>query len=283
MAVDGHHAAFFVQFVRCDQHRSQPSVSLRSLAPFRNQLALLHSSGNQPLFRFRVQRLLQRVCPRIFSSDTGRRHDDSAVHSDFQLSRDRLPISSAERPYFPATSWIRATRCRVAGNQDPAGVLAKQHELGEQAARSQDRPARRCSVGEAAFRQRDRQSAFGAVLADSTRPSSIISTMAFCRPLPFRAPSAGGKPQSWPRISFAYSDDPNSASASEASPASEPRSRTSARPASLEVRADRLVHVLQDADDPEHRRRIDTLAQRLVVEADVAAGDRRFPALRRPW
>src|SRR5262249_32259386 len=68
--------------------------------------------------------------------------------------------------------------------------------------------------------------------AESTRPAPISSTTAFCNAATFSTASAGGNPQSSSRTDFAYSDEPNSISASVTSPGSEPRSNTTERPAS---------------------------------------------------
>ena len=53
------------------------------------------------------------------------------------------------------------------------------------------------------------------------------------------------------------------------------QSSTMASPLALEVRGHGLGHVIENADDAEHRRGIDAFAARLVIERDVAAGDGR--------
>ena len=78
--------------------------------------------------------------------------------------------------------------------------------------------------------------------------------------------SAGGTPRTMPCTTFRYSLPPSS-------PRLSP-SRTIASPAVLERARHARDGVLDQADDAEHRRRIDRLAVGLVVEADVAAGDR---------
>ena len=128
-------------------------------------------------------------------------------------------MESAEMPCFPAISLILSTLCgsqetriRLASSPNRTNSGTSPYEL-----RSTCAPMPRAKPHSARVTAKppSEQS-----LADSTSPSPIISTIAFCRPLPCSSSSDGGKPQTWPRISLAYSDEPNSASTSEASPGS---------------------------------------------------------------
>ena len=77
---------------------------------------------------------------------------------------------------------------------------------------------------------------------------------------------------------MAYSDEPNSASTSKVSPGSVALAQQGFDRAvrRLEMRAHGFVHVFEDANDSDHRRGINSLTQRLVIKAHVAAGNGSF-------
>ena len=84
--------------------------------------------------------------------------------------------------------------------------------------------------------------------------------------------SCGGSPQSWLRITLAYSVLPNRSASILAETAQQ---QDYARLRCWKCTGDRHSR-LHQADDAEDRRGVDAFAEGLVVEADVAAGDGRF-------
>src|SRR5581483_6067785 len=147
------------------------------------------------------------------------------------FSRTVLPNRSAKTPYFSATSLIHATLAR---SQEMTILLASSPNNKNSEASS---PGLKFTEHPTPFGKEHQAKATTTPpseqsCAESTNPAPINSTIAFCSAASFSSSSAGGNPHSWPTTSLAYSDEPNSVSASVASPGSEPRNRTTARPAS---------------------------------------------------
>ncbi len=105
--------------------------------------------------------------------------------------------------------------------------------------------------------------------ADSASPSERISRIASCTRFSYSISSAGGCPHSCFRISLAYSVPPKSQIVARAHPADQHHRAVSV----LERDRDGLGR-RQRADNPHHGRWINAFAERLVVQADVAASDR---------
>ena len=118
---------------------------------------------------------------------------------------------------------------RVARDHNPAGIFAKEHEFWRQV-----RLSFKLDVGIRCLRRKPHLASATASppseqsCAESTSPDPISSMIAFCSAASSSSSSAGGNPHSSPRISLAYSEEPNSTSASSRSPGSDPRSRTTA-------------------------------------------------------
>src|ERR1041385_2666249 len=148
------------------------------------------------------------------------------------LSETVCPMTSAERLYFTASCWIRE---RLLWSQEMITRLASSPNR----TNSGDKPLdTRSTLIPKPLANPDSASATANPPSlqswiESAKPAFDKWTKAFCKALSRSSSRAGGKPQTEPRISLAYSEEPNSVSASVASPGSEARSNTSVRPASL--------------------------------------------------
>ena len=102
-------------------------------------------------------------------------------------------------------------------------------------------------------------------------PSATISRMAACTRFSYSRSSAGGSPQSCLTTSLAYCVPPKRVSSHAPDAAQQHHGAAGV----LEGNGHRRGG-LHQSHDAQHRRGIDALAQGFVVQADVAAGDRRL-------
>ncbi len=189
---------------------------------------------NQPLFGFHVQRALQGALPVLFQLGNPAPAAAFAVNADLHLAGNGtaylLPPVSA---YFSATCLIRPAFCgsqeiRMRPASSPNSTNSRNQSVGPSNPPRTPMPLAKPLLG-----QSDRQAALGAVLG-RRRPGPRRSwpRCHFCSAASCSSSSAGGKPQTSPSTSLAYSEEPNSASTSAASPsASELRITSSACPA----------------------------------------------------
>ena len=258
------------RLVHCNPLNRSSTLRLTALT---SQLALLQHLRNQPLFRLHMQRLPARP-PTLLQ--LGHRCRDSRSPSTriSKLSElcSRLLCAEARilpllLGFSPHLLWSQEITIRLASSPNSTNSAAVRCELRSTCAPMP--PAKPHSASVTAIPPSEQS------FADSTSPWSIISRRLLQRRFLLQLQRRRKAPH-LPRTSLAYSDEPNSASASTASPPPIRVSRTSARPGSLKLRPTCLVHVFHHADDAQHRRRVNPLAQGLVVEADIAARDRRL-------
>ena len=167
------------------------------------------------------------------NSLTRRRHHHPAIQPDFNFVGNGLPDNFGREAVFYCQLLDSREVTLVARDDDPARVLSEQDELGSQSARNQIHADSK-AFSESQIRPKLPRSrplySHGSSLP--AQPEQVQSRPSAKQPLGLSS-SAGGNPQTAPKISFAYSDEPNSVSASVASPGSEARNRTIVRPASL--------------------------------------------------
>src|SRR5579871_1758543 len=140
------------------------------------------------------------------------------------------PRTSAAIPCCPAICWIRAT---WAGSQEMTMRLASSPNSTNSAGKPCDASFTRAPTpfGNAFSASATASPPSEQSCTDSARPWRTTSITAFCSAASFSRSSSGGYPHSCPRISLAYSDDPNSLSTSVISAASPARNSTIVRPA----------------------------------------------------
>ncbi len=252
VAINGRYATLFVQFVRCDQHRPPvaclPCETLKLLLPYTapgtacssiSACSAFSSALAHSCFNCNTDAAADTLPSTRISSFSG------TVFRSVPLRERIVPLYVGFAPCFSGRRILRSGWRPRRTAQTPPPALLRPHP-----------PAPQCPCVKPHSATVTAKPPSVQSLADSTRPSSIIWMMAFCSAASFSSSNAGGNPQIWPRISLANSDDPNSASASAASPGSDPRSKTIAWSDLLEVRPHGFVHVFQDADDTHHRRGI---------------------------